>query len=106
MPTLSDLGHDPIIPLTHDTFMDHSPFGPLNLLDPSRTSPMKSSETFPNSEIGLFLYESYSPDILVIYRIPSETPNNIRYPCQHSLSTKQHRILKCVSLRFVNYAEV
>src|SRR4051812_3457427 len=40
------------------------------------------------------------PDLLVISRIPSETPNNIR-----SL-TQQHRILKCVSLRFVNYADM
>src|SRR3954463_13563917 len=62
MPTPSDLGYDPIIPLIHDTFMDHSPSGPVNLLDPSRTSPMKPSETFPNFEIGLSLYESYSPD--------------------------------------------
>src|SRR4051812_11815821 len=40
------------------------------------------------------------PDLLVISRIPSETLNNIR-----SL-TQQHRILKCVSLRFVNYANM
>ena len=46
------------------------------------------------------------PDLLVISRIPSETPNNIRYPYYHSISTKQHRILKCVSLRFVNYADM
>ena len=58
----SDQGHDPIIPLNHDTFMNHSPFGPVNLLDPSRTSPMKTSKSFPNSGIGLSLYESYSPD--------------------------------------------
>src|SRR4051812_46750607 len=57
MPTQSDLGYDPIIPHIHHTFMDHSPSGPVNLLDPSRTSPMKSSESFPNSGIGLSLYE-------------------------------------------------
>src|SRR3954471_23459087 len=42
------------------------------------------------------------PDLLVISRIPYDTPNNIRY----SISTKQHRILKCVSLWFVNYADM
>src|SRR4051812_31727421 len=46
------------------------------------------------------------PDLLVISRIPSETSNNIRSPYLHSISTKQHRILKCVSLRFVNYADM
>src|SRR4051812_24091203 len=46
------------------------------------------------------------PDLLVISRIPSETPNNIRSPYLHSISTKQHRILKCVSLRFVKYADM
>src|SRR3954471_5881909 len=62
MSTPSDLGYDPIIPHIHDTFMDHFPSGPVNLLDPSRTSPMKTSKTFLNSRIGLSLYESYSPD--------------------------------------------
>ena len=46
------------------------------------------------------------PDLLVISQIPSETPNNIRSPYLHSISTKQHRILKCVSLLFVNYADM
>src|SRR3954469_2085887 len=45
-------------------------------------------------------------DHLVISQIPSETPNNIRFPYLHSISTKQHRILKCVPLRFVNYADM
>ena len=45
-------------------------------------------------------------DLLVISWIQSETPNNIRYPYLHSISTKQHRILKCVSLRFVNYVDM
>src|SRR3954467_8920969 len=45
-------------------------------------------------------------DILVISRIPSETPNYIQSLYSHSISTKQHRILKCVSLRFVNYADM
>src|SRR3954463_4686631 len=46
------------------------------------------------------------PDLLVISRIPSETPNYIHVPYLHSISTKQHRILKCVSLRFVNYVDM
>src|SRR3954471_10644850 len=46
------------------------------------------------------------PDLLVISWIPSETPNNIRHPDYNSLSSKQDRILKCVSLRFVNYADM
>src|SRR3954470_15296622 len=109
MSTPSDLGYDPIIPLTHDTFMDHSPSGPVNLLDPSRTSLMKTSKSFPNSGIGLSLYESYSPDHS---GSPHDTPDPIRDSEQHSvslltfISTKQHRILKCVSLRFVNYADM
>src|SRR4051812_48668279 len=45
-------------------------------------------------------------DLLIISRIPSKTPNNIRYPYLHSISTKQHRILKCVSLQFANYADM
>src|SRR3954469_17102025 len=45
-------------------------------------------------------------DLLVISRIPSETPNNIWSPYSHSISTKKHRILKCVSLQFVNYADM
>src|SRR4051812_20795303 len=46
------------------------------------------------------------PDLLMISQIQSETPYNIRYPYLHSISTKQHRILKCVSIRFVNYADM
>ena len=83
MLTPSDLGHDPIIPLIHDTFMFPSPSGPVNLLDPSRTSPMKSSESFPNSGIGLSLYESYSPDYS---GSPCDIPDLIRDFEQHSVS--------------------
>src|SRR3954466_10138073 len=83
MSTPSDLGYDPIIPHIHDTFMDHSPSGPVNLLDPSRTSPMKSSETFPNFGIGLSLYESYSPDHS---GSPRDIPDPIRDSEQHSVS--------------------
>src|SRR3954470_19649077 len=46
------------------------------------------------------------PDLLVISRIPSETPNNIRSLTHYSIITQQHRILKCVSLWFVNYADM
>ena len=46
------------------------------------------------------------PDLLVISQIPSETPSNIRSSYSHSISTKQLRILKCVSLRFMNYADM
>ena len=46
------------------------------------------------------------PDLLVISWIPSETPNNIRSLTHHSITTQQHRILKCVSLRFVNYVDM
>src|SRR3954466_7405970 len=46
------------------------------------------------------------PDLLVISRIPSETPNNIRSLTHHSITTQQRRILKCVSLWFVNYADM
>src|SRR3954467_14843293 len=46
------------------------------------------------------------PHLLMISRIPSETPNNIRSLTNHSITTQQHRILKCVSLRFVNYADM
>src|SRR4051812_19292680 len=47
-----------------------------------------------------------NPDLLVIPRIPSETPNNIWSLTHHSINTQQRRILKCVSLRFVNYADM
>ena len=46
------------------------------------------------------------PDLLVISRILSGTPNNIRSLTHHSITTQQHRILKCVSLRFMNYADM
>src|SRR4051812_37395408 len=46
------------------------------------------------------------PDLLMISQIPSYTPNNIRSVTHHSINTQQYRILKCVSLRFVNYADM
>src|SRR3954463_3454439 len=70
---------------------------------------MKTLKPFPNFGIGLFLYKSYSPD-------HSGSPRDILDPIRdseqhlvsysHSISTKQHRILKCVSLRFMNYADM
>src|SRR3954462_13849855 len=83
--------------------------GVPDILDPSRTFPMKTPESFPNSETGLSLYESYSPDHS---RSPRDIPDptrdskNIRSLTHHSITTQQHRILKCVSLRFVNYADM
>src|SRR3954465_8523105 len=109
MPKPSDLGYDPIISLTHDTFMDHSPSGPVNLLDPSRTSPMKTSKSFPTPESDfpyMNLILRTIPDLLMISRIPSETPNNIRSLTHHSITTQQPQILKCVHLRFVNYPDM
>src|SRR3954465_6629481 len=46
------------------------------------------------------------PDLLMISQIPSETPNNIWSLTHHSITTQQRRIIKCVSLRFVNYADM
>ena len=71
---------------------------------------MKTPEPFPNSKTGLSLYESYSPDHS---GSPRDIPDPIRDTEQHSVSyssfhnySKQRRILKCVSLRFVNYADM
>src|SRR3954469_3068 len=85
------------------------PSGVPDIPEPSRTFPMKTPKSFPNSGIGRSLYESYSPDHSGSPRDipdPIRDPNNIRSPYLHSISTKQHRILKCVSLRFVNYADM
>src|SRR3954468_5134898 len=54
----------------------------------------------------MYLILRIIPDLLVISRILSETPNNIQSLTNHSITTQQHRILKCVSLRFVNYADM
>ena len=45
------------------------------------------------------------PDLLVMSWIPSETPNNIRYP-SYSESTYTTSNLKRVTLRFANYADM
>ena len=54
----------------------HVPFpsGVPDLPDPSRTFLMKTPESFPNSETGLSLYESYSPDH---YGSPRDIPDPI-----------------------------
>ena len=69
---------------------------------------MKTPESFSNSETGLSLYESYSPDHS---GSPRDIPDPIRDSEQHSVSYSSfhnysNRILKCVSLRFVNYADM
>ena len=46
------------------------------------------------------------PDLLVMSRIHSETPNNIRSPTQIPYLLKTTSNLKCVTLRFVNYADM
>ena len=97
-------------PFHNDTFMYPSPSGVPDIPEPSRTFPMITPESFPNSETRLSLYESYSPD-------HSGSPRDILDPIrdseQYSVSfssfhnnSKQRRILKCVSLQFVNYADM
>src|SRR4051812_7998808 len=105
----SDLGHDATIPLCHDTYIYPSPSGSVNLLDPSRTFRWKHRNHSRTLELDfpyMNLIIQTFPGLLVISRNPFETPNNIRYLNSHSISTKQHRILKCVSLWFVNYADM
>ena len=46
------------------------------------------------------------PNLLVMSRIPSKTPNNIRYPSHIPNLLKLHRNLKCVTLRFANDADM
>src|SRR3954462_8329812 len=46
---------------THSCTLPPPP-GVPDIPEPSRTFPMKTPEPFPNSETGLSLYESYSPD--------------------------------------------
>src|SRR3954463_9329197 len=76
------------------------------LLEPLRCKHRNHSRTSELDFPYMNLILRTIPDLLVISRIPSETPNNIRSPYLHSISTKQHRILKCVSLWFVNYADM
>src|SRR3954469_4321349 len=79
----SDLVHDATIPHCHDTSMYPSPSGVSDLPDPSRTFPVKTPKSFPNSETGLSLYESYSPDRS---GSPRDIPDPIRDSEQHSVS--------------------
>ena len=46
------------------------------------------------------------PELLVMSWIPSETPNNIRTPFHIPYLLKTTSNLKCVTLRFVNYADM
>ena len=84
---------------------------PRNILEPSGTfrnlleSPYKYSGTFPNLENDpqyMNLIPRTIPDLLVISRIQSETPNNIRSPTHIPYLLKTTSKLKCVTLRFVN----
>ena len=77
------LVHDAIIPICNDTFMYPFPPGVPDNPEPSRISPMKTPESFPNSETGLSLYESYSPDHS---GSPRDIPDPIRDSEQHSVS--------------------
>src|SRR3954463_7978538 len=76
------------------------------LLEPLRCKHRNHSRTLESYFPYMNLILRTIPDLLVISRIPSETPNNIQSPYLHSISTKQHRFLKCVSLWFVNYADM
>ena len=84
---------------------------PRTLLEPSRTfrnlleSPYKHSRTFPNLENDpqyMNLILRTIPDLLVMSRIQSETPNNIRSPTQIPYLLQTTSNLKCVTLWFVN----
>ena len=84
---------------------------PRNPLEPSRTfrnlleSPYKHSGTFPNLENDpqyMNLILRTIPDLLVMSRIQSETPNNIWSPTHIPYLLKTTSNLKCVTLRFVN----
>ena len=75
---------------------------PRTLLEPSRTfrnlleSPYKHSGTFPNLENDpqyMNLILRTIPDLLVMSRIQSETPNNIRSPTHIPYLLKPHRYL-------------
>ena len=79
--------------------------------EPSRTFlglHRKNPELFRNLEFNfpyMNLILRTIPDLLVMYRIPSETPNNLRSP-SYSISTYTTSNLKRVTLRFTNYADM
>ena len=77
-----------------------------NLLEHSRWKHRNHSPTPKQDFPYMNLILRTIPDLLLISRIPSETPNNIRSLNHHSITTQQHWILKCVSLRFMNYADM
>src|SRR3954469_4664039 len=76
------------------------------LLEYSRLNHQNHSPTPKHDFPYMNLILRIIPDLLVISRIPSETLNNIRSLTHHSITTQQHRIVKCVSLQFVNYADM
>ena len=69
----------------------------------------KCTGSFPNLESD-FLYMNLIlrtiPELLVMSWIPSETPNNIRTPFHIPYLLKTTSNLKCVTLRFENYADM
>ena len=85
------LVHDATIPHCHDTFMYPSPLECRtfrNLLEHSRWKHRNHSRTpkrdFPYMNLILWTI----PDHLVISRIPSETPNNIRSLSHNTITTQ------------------
>ena len=101
--------------LPHQDFLD--PFlvfkqTPRNLLEPSGTfqnlleSPYGTFPNLENDPQYMNLILRTIPDLLVMSWIQSETSNNIRSRTHIAYLLKHHRILKCVSLRFMNYADM
>ena len=69
------------------------PSGVPDIPEPSRTFPMKTPEPFSNPKqdfpyMNLILWTI--PDLLVISRIPSETPNNIRSLSHNTITTQNN----------------
>ena len=78
------------------------------ILEPSGTF-HKFTGPFPNLECDfpyMNLILRTIPELLVMSWIPSETPNNIRTPFHIPYLLKTTSNLKCVTLRFVNYADM
>ena len=85
------LVHDAIIPICNDTFMYPSP--PecrtiRNLLEHSRWKHRNHSRTPKRDFPYMNLILRTIPDHLVISRIPSETPNNIRSLSHNTITTQ------------------
>src|SRR3954466_10078782 len=73
-----------------DTLMYPSPSGVSDIPEHSRSFPMKTPEPFPNSETGLSLYESYSPDHS---GSPRDIPDPIKTILKFRFHSKQHGTL-------------